>query len=184
MNKRTKIISCAIGIGLIVLLIVGLTGRNAGQSGKEAQNVDSPSQSTVTVGTTGPNAEQQSTDASSVDTEQKKNSANTNTGQKSADSTDSESELEEEDIVYSSEGLELPPERIEGTQGREQGGDQDRPQSTGQGSAQQGQNPNDQNQPQGSNNGGQQTESNSGSTGNQEILPGGEVEMPAIPIRR
>ena len=78
----------------------------------------------------------------------------------------------------------MPPEKIEGTQGREQGGDQDRPQSTGQGSAQQEQNQSNQNQPQGSNNGGQQTESNSGSTEIQEVLPGGGVEMPTIPICR
>ena len=167
-----------------MFLIVGLTGGNTGQSGKEAQNANPPSQSTVSEGATGPEAQQQSTDASSVDTEKKKNSANTNTGQKSADSADSESELEEEDIVYSSEGLELPPEKIEGTQGREQGGDQDRPQSTGQGSAQQGQNQSDHNLPQNTDNGEQQTESNSGNTGNQEILPSDGVEMPAIPIRR
>ena len=164
-----------------MFVIVGLTGGNIGQSGKETQNVDASSQSTVTENTEGSEAKQQLTDTSSVDTN---NSANTGTSQKSADSTDSKSELEEEDIVQSAEGLELPPERIEGTQEHEQGPDQDQPQSPGQGSAQQGQNQNEQNQPQDPDHDEQQAGSDNGSTGNKEILPGGGVEMPAIPIRR
>ena len=183
MSKRTIIISCVICIGLIVFVIVGLTGGNIGQSGKETQNVDASSQSTVTENTEGSEAKQQLTDTSSADT--KKNSVDTGTSQKSADSTDSKSELEEEDIVQSAEGLELPPERIEGIQEHvQQGPDQDQLQSTGLGSTQQGQNQNDQNQPQDPDHDGQQAGSDNGSTGNKEILPGGGVEMPAIPIRR
>ena len=131
MSKRTIIISCVICIGLIVFVIVGLTGGNIGQPGKETQNADASSQSTVTECTASPEAEQLPTDASSADT--KKNSVKSGTSQKSADPTDSKSELEEEDIVQSPEGLELPPERIEGTQEHEQGPGQDQPQSPGQG---------------------------------------------------
>ena len=181
MSKRTIIISCVICIGLIVFVIVGLTGGNIGQPGKETQNADASSQSTVTENTEGSEAKQQLTDTFSVDTN---SSANTGTSQKSADPTDSKSELEEEDIVQSPEGLELPPERIEGTQEHEQGPGQDQPQSPGQGSTQQGQNQNEQNQPQDPDHDGQQAGSDNGSTGNKEILPGGGVEMPAIPIRR
>ena len=165
-----------------MFVIVGLTGGNIGQPGKETQNADASSQSTVTECTASPEAEQLPTDASSADT--KKNSVKSGTSQKSADPTDSKSELEEEDIVQSPEGLELPPERIEGTQEHEQGPGQDQPPSPGQGSTQQGQNQNEQNQPQDPDHDGQQAGSDNGSTGNKEILPGGGVEMPAIPIRR